>query len=214
MSNQKKYKICLALLIVAITGAIIPIIINRSRQQVQVAKDPTVMEAKEIRTYFESQEFSRLPIAEKAKFFEAIPEKQRREIMRPQRPKEGEKPQRPNFKAMQQMRKIREYQMEQRLNKFFSASQAEQNRMLDEDIARMKQMRSEMAQRRAEREKRNNNNNSTVGGNNNSQQNRPQRPQMDEQSKRDRDASMNPATRAKMRIYFEKLRQREQQTKK
>ena len=216
MKNKHKYKICLALLIVAVIAAVVPVVWNKIRKSPEIAKDPAEMEAQEIRKYFESKEFTQLPIAEKVKFVESIPAGQRRALMRPVPPKNGERPQRPNQKMMQQMRKIMEYQMEQRLNKFFAASEAEQNRMLDEDIARMKQMRANMEKRRAQRMNNRNNNannstNSNLDGNTANSPERPQRPQMDDQARRDFEASMNPASRAKMRIYFEKLRQREQQ---
>ena len=215
MTTQQRYKICIVLLVIALIGAISATLIMKSKKKPQVAKDPVEMESAEIRNYFESKEFAQLPIEQKVKFVESIPENRRRELMRPPRPpKDGEKPQMPNQNMRQQMRKIMEYQMEQRLNAFFAASEAEQNRMLDEDINRMKKMRAEMNQRRAERQKRQQNNSGSNGGNGNNETKRPERPKMDEQSRRDIEASMSPATRAKMRVYMEKMRQREQQQQK
>ena len=215
MENKKKYVIISVVAIVILTAIVVGCYYCFFyKEPVVVAKDPVEMESAEIRKYFGSQEFAQLPIQEKVRFFESIPENKRRSLMRPpQPPKEGELPQRPNQNMMQQMRKIREYQMEQHLNKFFTASEAEQNRMLDEDITKMQKMRSEMNQRRAEREKQRKANaeNNNGGKNGNNENNRPQRPQMNEQARRDMEASMNPATRAKMRVYMEKMRQREQQ---
>ena len=56
--------------------------------------------------------------------------------------------------AMESMRRIFAAEQAARMRKFFAASKEEQNRMLDEDIARMKARRAEWAKRRAEREKR------------------------------------------------------------
>ena len=215
MKNKYKYKVCLVLLVIAIVGALVPLLISKFKKAPTVARDPNQMIQAELKSYVESKEFTSLPIAEKAKFFEKIPRDKMREIMRPAAPpKPGERPQ--MGKMHRQMRKVMEYQMEQRLKKFFNASEAEQNRMLDEDIARMKNMRDEMAKRRAARQGKNGNGGNSGNGGSGAPDadGRPQRPQMDEQARRDFEASMNPATRAKMRIYFEKLRQREQSTRK
>ena len=207
--TKKNKQIIIVISIVAVIAVAVGLFVWLTHKEMpQVAKDPTTMEPQEIRSYFESEEFMQLPISEKAKFVESIPQNQMRAIMRPPMSQNGERP-RPNPKVMQQMRKIMEYQMEQRLNAFFAASPEEQQRMLDEDIDRMERMRAEMRPRGQNRPRPNGNAPQVNNGQNN--QNRPQRPQMDEQGRRDREASMNPATRAKMRIYFEKLRQRQQE---
>lgn len=154
----------------------------------------------EVIQFVTSKKFSQVPIADRVKFIESLPESQIRELMRGNNLNDTEKQQ-----VRKTMEKVRRYQMQQRMEKFFTATQDEQNRILDEDIARLDQMRANRPQR----------NNATPNDNqNNNNPNNPPRTPPTAQNRRDRDASMDPVTSARMRIYFDQMRKRREAQKK
>ena len=114
--------------------------------------------------------------------------------------------------AMESMRRIFAAEQAARMRKFFAASKEEQNRMLDEDIARMKARRAEWAKRRAEREKREAERRKQAAAGNQQgtqQQQPPRRPLPSAQERRQREASSNPTTRAQHQVYRQLMRQRQ-----
>ena len=102
--------------------------------------------------------------------------------------------------AMESMRRIFAAEQAARMRKFFAASKEEQNRMLDEDIARMKARRAEWAKRRAQNGKnarRSAANRPRPGNQQGTQQQQPpRRTPPSAQERRQREASSNPTTRA------------------
>lgn len=114
--------------------------------------------------------------------------------------------------AMESMRRIFAAEQAARMRKFFAASKEEQNRMLDEDIARMKARRAEWAKRRAEREKREAERRKQAAAGNQQgtqQQQPPRRTPPSAQERRQREASSNPTTRAQHQVYRQLMRQRQ-----
>ncbi len=115
-----------------------------------------------------------------------------------------------NFRS--NMRSMRMAEMNQRLDRFFKMSEAEQNAQLDKDIAEMQKRMEEFARRRQQQQQQRNG--AQPGGGNNADNPPPppgegvRRQGPSAQMRRERDAAMNPATRAKMQVYMEKLRQR------
>lgn len=114
--------------------------------------------------------------------------------------------------AMESMRRIFAAEQAARMRKFFAASKEEQNRMLDEDIARMKARRAEWAKRWAEREKREAERRKQAAAGNQQgtqQQQPPRRTPPSAQERRQREASSNPTTRAQHQVYRQLMRQRQ-----
>ena len=112
--------------------------------------------------------------------------------------------------AMENMRRIFAAEQAAKMRKFFAASLEEQNRMLDEDIARMKARRAEWEKRRAERARREEERRKqAAAGNQQAAQQPPRRPPPSAQERRQREASANPTTRAQHQVYRQLMRQRQ-----
>lgn len=112
-------------------------------------------------------------------------------------------------KAMENMRRIFEAEMAARMRKFFAASKEEQNRMLDEDIARMKERRAEWEKRRAERARQAEERRKQEAAGNQQANQPPRRTPPSAQERRQREASSNPTTRAQQQVYRQMMRQRQ-----
>ncbi|WP_294434431.1 hypothetical protein [uncultured Victivallis sp.] len=112
--------------------------------------------------------------------------------------------------AMENMRRIFAAEQAAKMRKFFAASLEEQNRMLDEDIARMKARRAEWEKRRAERARREEERRKqAAAGNQQAAQQPPRRTPPSAQERRQREASANPTTRAQNQVYRQLMRQRQ-----
>ncbi len=112
--------------------------------------------------------------------------------------------------AMENMRRIFAAEQAAKMRKFFAASLEEQNRMLDEDIARMKARRAEWEKRRAERAQREEERRKqAAAGNQQAAQQPPRRTPPSAQERRQREASANPTTRAQHQVYRQLMRQRQ-----
>lgn len=112
--------------------------------------------------------------------------------------------------AMENMRRIFAVEQAAKMRKFFAASLEEQNRMLDEDIARMKARRAEWEKRRAERARREEERRKqAAAGNQQAAQQQPRRTPPTAQERRQREASANPTTRAQNQVYRQLMRQRQ-----
>lgn len=112
--------------------------------------------------------------------------------------------------AMENMRRIFAAEQAAKMRKFFAASLEEQNRMLDEDIARMKARRAEWEKRRAERARREEERRKqAAAGNQQAAQQPPRRTPPSAQERRQREASANPTTRAQHQVYRQLMRQRQ-----
>lgn len=112
--------------------------------------------------------------------------------------------------AMENMRRIFAAEQAAKMRKFFAASLEEQNRMLDEDIARMKARRAEWEKRRAERARREEERRKqAAAGNQQAAQQLPRRTPPSAQERRQREASANPTTRAQNQVYRQLMRQRQ-----
>lgn len=112
--------------------------------------------------------------------------------------------------AMENMRRIFAAEQAAKMRKFFAASLEEQNRMLGEDIARMKARRAEWEKRRAERARREEERRKqAAAGNQQAAQQPPRRTPPSAQERRQREASANPTTRAQNQVYRQLMRQRQ-----
>ena len=112
--------------------------------------------------------------------------------------------------AMENMRRIFAAEQAAKMRKFVAASLEEQNRMLDEDIARMKARRAEWEKRRAERARREEERRKqAAAGNQQAAQQPPRRTPPSAQERRQREASANPTTRAQNQVYRQLMRQRQ-----
>ena len=108
---------------------------------------------------------------------------------------------------MQNMQKVRMRAEEERLDKFFKMSKQEQIAELDRRIAEQDKRREEFRKRRAQRQQTQQNQQGQ-NQNNNNNQNRPPRQRPNAQMRRDFEASMSPAARAKMQQYRQMERMR------
>ncbi len=145
--------------------------------------------------YMASKEFSRLPEAEKEKYISKVG-RPRRESFQNLSNKERQA-------VFRNTRKVMHKKMKERINKFFKMSAEEQNKVLDDMIARWDKRRKEMEARRA-----------ANGGNNN--KNREGGP-----PRGNRQAMMqgmlentDSTTRAQMDAFFKRLHERRKQTQK
>ena len=105
--------------------------------------------------------------------------------------------------AMENLRRIIAAEQAGKMRRFFAADKTEQNRMLDEEIARLKERRAEREKRAKQVEERR-----KQGGNEQQADVRPRRTPPSAQEKRQQEASSNPTTRAQQQVYRQLVRQR------
>lgn len=104
---------------------------------------------------------------------------------------------------MEHMRELFLAEQREKMHRFFNAGKEEQNRMLDEDIARMEKFRRAREAGRKAREAAGTGSRTTPG---NPEQGRPTPPTA--QERREREAAGNPVDRAQQQVYRQMMRQR------
>ena len=232
MDQDKKEKIIVASSVTAgaliiIAGGIYAYIATRPVKIPDPQKDP-----KAARALLSSKDFSKLSKEQQAKFIRDMRPRQRptREQMEQGRKEMQSMSEEQRRMMMQNMRKVQAREMEERLDKFFKMSKKEQLAELDRRIAESNKRRADFQRRRQQRSNnqrsanqqpgaqnrqqpppaaagaapapRNNNNNNGQAQNNNNRRG------PSAQMRREFEASMSPAARAKMQQYrqMERLR--------
>lgn len=166
------------------------------------APDPDQLSPRTKVAYMASKQFSRLPETEKIKYVKKVG--RTRGVYRQLSEQERQT-------VRKNIRKVAMAEMKERTNKFFSMSQEEQNKYLDEMIARRNRWRA------AREARRNQNNNSASRGssNNNADNNNSNRRQGNRNARRQAFLeSMDSTTRAQMTEIHRRMREREKQTSK
>ena len=158
------------------------------------APDPKELGPRTKVTYMASKQFARLPEAEKTKYI--------KKMGRPSRQTFSNLSSEERKAVFKNTRKIMHKQMKQRINKFFKMSKEEQDKLLDDMIARWDKRRKEMQARRAA------NGNSTNSG------------RREGPPRGNRQAMMqgifentDSTTRAQMAEFFKRLRERREKNK-
>ena len=153
------------------------------------APDPKELGPRTKVTYMASKQFARLPEAEKTKYIQ--------KMGRPSRQTFSKLSSEERKAVFKNTRKVMHKQMKKRMNKFFKMSKEEQDKFLDNMIARWDKRRKEMEARR--RANGNSNNNRRGGG----------------PPRGNRQAMMqgifektDSTTRAQMHEFFKRLRER------
>ncbi len=178
---KKKIVKIIVLIILIIIAALI--FIYKPTEIKPTAPDPLDMQAGEVGKFLESKDFTELSVEEKLKFMDQIPANQKANLLNKHLITINQE------KSRRQMRNMMNSYVAGRVDKFFELSEEEQNQMLDVDIDRF-----EKAHRMIQIQTR------MTGSKQIIPQGGAERAEFD--------ASISPATKAKMRIYLERMRQR------
>ncbi|MDD5598476.1 MAG: hypothetical protein PHV82_11065 [Victivallaceae bacterium] len=199
MNNDKKNKIILGsgisfasfTILAAIVSAFIP----------RTAPDPKKLDARTKLAYMATKQFAALPEAEKVKYVKSVGRSRR--AYRQLSPAEREK-------VAQNTRKVRFMEMKERTQKFFKMSREEQNKYLDEMIARQEQRRQT---REAGRPRNDNSNSADTNNRRNTSASNTGRRNVNRNARRQGMLEgVDSTTRAQMSEFFRRLRERRQQT--
>lgn len=181
MDKKTKKKIIQVIVLIALVIiAVLVFIFKPTEIQVAAAPDPMEMSSDDIGKFMGSREFNALTLEERADFIEQIPGGQKARLIH-----DGLR----NFddeKGRRQFRDKANAYVTSRVETFEKASPAEQAEMLEQDAKRFDTARRMIR----------------MSGNK----------QIIPQSGAERtefDASVNPATKAKMRVYLERIRQKQ-----
>jgi hypothetical protein len=186
MSNDKKNKIIVSIGITAVSLTLLAVIISSFIER--KAPDPNQLGPKRKVTYMASKQFARLDDQEKVKYMKKVGRSRK---MYKQLSTEERKA------VFKNTRKIMRKQMKEKLNKFFAMSEEEQNKRLDEILAKTSKWRKN-------RRTRNNSNNQNASNN--------KKPKRNYNAHKQRFMeNTDSTTRAQVAEFIKRLRQRRQQ---
>jgi hypothetical protein len=182
----KKKIISIIILIVLIVVAVLVFVYKPTEITPELPPSPDYMEEADVAAYLDSDKFNNLSAEERLGFLDKIPANQKAKILNKHIKNANDE------KSRRQMRNLMNSYLQGRVEQFFSASEDEQNAMIDQDIERFNKAQAIINwQIRMSGKK--------------------QIVPKDGAERAEFDASISPATKAKVRIYLEKMRQRKKQ---
>ena len=186
MDKKKKKVVSIIILIILVIIAVLVFIFKPTEVKPVAIPDPYDMDNAEVGKFIESRDFNSLSAEERNDFINQISGYQKADMINNSLKNIQDE------KARRKMRNMMHSYSASRVDKFFNASPAEQEAMLDQDIDRFNKAHMLV------------NIQTRMTG---SKQIIPQ----GGAERAEFDASINPATKAKMRIYMERMRQRRKQ---
>ena len=181
----KKKIISIIILIVLIIVAVL-VFVYKPTEYANIPPSPYDMEEADVAAYLDSDKFNNLSAEERLDFLDKIPGNQKANILNKHLKNANDE------KSRRQMRNLMNSYLQGRVEQFFQVSESEQNAMIDQDIERFNKAQAIIKwQTRMTGQK--------------------QIVPKDGAERAEFDASISPATKARARIYLERMRQRKKQ---
>ena len=186
MDKKLKKKIISIIILILLVIVAVLVFVFKPTEYANIPPTPDEMDEADVASYLESDKFSNLSAEERLDFLDKIPGNQKANILNQHLKNANDE------KSRRQMRNLMNSYMQGRVDQFFNSSEFEQNAMIDQDIERFNKAQSVIKwQTRMTGQK--------------------QIVPKDGAERAEFDASISPATKAKARIYLEKMRQRKKQ---